>query len=829
MRFYAAPASRADHAERSPYVNPPSPRLTPLTLALGLLLSGPAQPQEWNCRPAPQGEWICTGTTQAGEPEPGAPVEAAPAPTVPAEPLDTPATGAPPVANDVPAAPLAAPPQPVTRTLPIDPAWALCPPLPDRQLAFPEVRDRELATTRLDADRIVSQGGERYELSGDAVVQRADQRLAADHILFDDLQRRVDATGQVRYDEPDLQFVAERAWLLLDREEGEIEPVEYRLYPAHARGEANILFLEGPERKRLRNATYTTCAEGSDAWRLRASEVRLKQDEGMGVARHARLEVRNIPVFYTPYISFPIDDRRRSGFLIPGVGNSDRGGFDLRLPYYWNIAANRDATLTPRYMEKRGLMLDTEWRYLGRRSEGQLDLAMLPGDDVFGDDRHLFSLQHRNTLGERLRIEADLNDVSDAAYFNDFGETLELTSITHLERRIDVIYQADWWRLQGRAQNFQTVDTSLLSRPYARMPQISLTTRPPARPYGLESSLGLEFTAFDHSRSGQVDTGNRLDLRPRLSLPLRRPAYEIIPALTVAHTQYDLERVDPTLDTTPSRTAPIFSLDNRVFFERQTALFGHDYLQTLEPRAFYLYAPARDHGEIPLFDSANRSFRFRELFAENRFTGADRVGDANQLALAVTSRYLDPLSGTARLTASIGQLFYFEDREVTLRNTAPLEQRQSDIAGELEVKLPGPWSLYSDALWNPDDASTRQSNTGIQYRGGQRRVANLSYRYTKGSLAQLDASWLWPLSRHWHLAGRWNYSLLRNRTQEGLFGAEYDTCCWAFRVAWRTLLLSGVEEEYDRGLYLEWELKGMTSLGDKVEALLKSGILGYRP
>ena len=723
----------------------------------------------------------------------------------------------------------ASPPSAPATSGPVDPAWALCPPLPERQFDFPLVGDREQLPTLLDADRAESLGGGQYMLRGSAVVQRADQRIAADEILFDDLQRTLDASGRVEFDEPDLHLEAKRVRLLLDSDEGEIQEVEYLLYPAHARGAASTLLLDGRDHKRLLDATYTTCAYGSDAWRLRASQVRLDQKEGMGVARHARLEVGNVPVFYTPYISFPIDDRRRSGFLTPGFGSSDRRGFDLRLPYYWNIAANRDATLVPRLLNKRGLMLDTEWRYLGRRSEGQLDLVVLPGDDAYGADRHLVAYRHQGTLGERARIEADLNDVSDAAYFNDFGESLELTSITHLERRLDATYLGDWWQLQGRAQNFQTVDPAILSRPYARLPQISLGMRPPARPLGIESSLNAEFTAFDHSRSGQVDTGNRLDLRPRFSLPLRRTAYEIIPALTIAHTQYDLERIDPALDPTPSRTTPVFSLDNRVFFERDTTLLGKSYLQTLEPRAFYLYAPARDHGAIPLFDSGRRTFRFRELFAENRFTGADRVGDANQLALAVTSRYFDPLTGTDRLRASIGQLFYFEDREVSLGDPAPQEQEKSDIAGELEVALPGPWSLYSDALWHPDDGSTRKSNTGLHYRGGARKVANLSYRYTKGSLAQLDASWLWPLSRHWHLAGRWNYSLQDSRTLEALFGAEYDTCCWALRLAWRTMILNGIDGEHDQSLFLEWELKGMTSLGDKVESLMKSGILGYRP
>lgn len=808
--------------------------LSPLPLLItGLLAGAPADAQDWDCVRDDAGNWVCGMVERIP-----APAMAPPAPPAPSATTATPVAeelhqDALPAARPSPSEPNATPvPAAATRPLPASGAkWPLCPPLPDRQLQFTGTEDREQAETRLHADHAESLPDDIYELQGQAVIVRADQRVEADYLRFDDRNGVADAKGRVRYDDPGLHLEAERAHLLVNTDEGEISPADYLLYPAHGRGEAETVFLEGPERKRLMAATYTTCAYGSDAWRLRASQVTLKQDEGVGVARNARLEIGNVPVFYTPYISFPIDDRRKSGFLIPSYGSSSESGFDLRVPYYWNIAPDRDATITPRYMDKRGLMLGTEFRYLNRDNEGQLDFSFLPSDDAYGQDRHIAGYRHEGTIGDRIRVEADLNDVSDEDYFEDFGNSLELTSITHLERRIDGTYHADAWSLTGRLQHYQTVASNIapVNRPYARLPQLHFSARPQAHPFGLESTLDADITAFEHSRDDLVDTGNRIDLRPRISLPVRRTAYEVIPALTLAHTVYDLERVDPALDDAPSRTAPIFSLDNKIYFERDARLLGRRYLQTLEPRAFYLYAPEKDHGDLPLFDSAERTFRFRELFSENRFTGADRVGDANQLALAVTSRYLDMDTGTERLRASIGQLFYFEDREVTLRNTPALDSSTSELAGELEVYLSPVWSLAADALWDPEDGTTSKSNLGIHYRGDQRQLANLSYRYTKGALSQLDGSWLWPLGARWHLAGRWYYSLLNNATLEGLFGVEYDTCCWAMRMAWRTIRNDSASGDSNKALYLEWELKGMTSLGDKVESLMKSGILGYQP
>ncbi len=827
-------------------------RRTRLALAVGLAAIQPTQAAEWQCRQDRSGDWVCRAerpTPPALEPTPVAPPVTTPteAPvtepsnaTAPIPAVDTPATDQPTVApvetGTLPADEAAAPTPPSTETrltplrrAPERPVWDLCPPWPAREITF-FADPQQTGPTQLSADRAESRGNEVYQLDGNAVVREPQQQLSADHILYDGFKGTVDAEGSVRLDEPNLRMTADKAHVLTETQEGTIENADFLLYLAHARGASPTVFLEGPNRKRLLDATYTTCAYDSDTWRLRGSEVTLKQDKGEGVARHARLEVHNVPVFYTPYITFPIDDRRKSGLLTPSYGNSDESGLDVRVPYYWNIAPHRDATITPRHMEKRGLMLDSEFRYLNLTNEGELDFTFLPSDDAFGQDRHLVGYQHEGTLGERVRIEADLKDVSDQDYFEDFGDVLNLTSTTHLERRLDGTYRGDWWSLTGRLQHYQTVDSDIAaaSRPYERLPQISLRARPDWNHFGLEYDLQAEATAFDHSRNKLVDTGNRYDLTPKVSLPLRRSAYEITPALSLRHTQYDLDRVDMTKDDAPSRTAPIFSLDNKLFLERNTGLLGGQYLQTLEPRAFYLYAADRDHSDIPVFDSANRTFRFSELFSENRFSGGDRVGDANQLALAVTTRYLDPVSGTEKLRASVGELFYFRDREVTLRGGDPDTDSRSEYAGELAVNLTSRWSLSADALWDPQEEITTKSNTSLSYRGGRRKLANLSYRSTRPTLEQVDASWLWPLSPAWHMVGRWNYDLEDNRTLEGIAGLEYQSCCWAARIAWQKVLNDADKEKSNYALYMELELKGLTSIGDKVESVLQDGILGYR-
>jgi LPS-assembly protein len=741
------------------------------------------------------------------------------------------------------ASPEPAPPEADASLPPVEPdlvqpdlpyQWRLCPPLPARDFYEPRGGDREAAQSLLTSDYAVRARDGIFELEGRAVAQRGDQRIAADRLIYDANLDTVDALGTVRYDEPDLTVQASEAHFDLATDTGNAQDVDFLIYSSHARGRSSTAFIDGPGLRRFEEATYSTCAYGSNAWRLRAATVRINSEEGWGRAKHARLEIKHVPVAYTPHISFPIDDRRKTGFLVPSWGTSDTGGFEFQAPFYWNIAPNRDATLIPRYLNKRGYMLGSEFRYLNRKNSGRFYGEYLPSDDELdGETRHFVSIRHDGRLGERWRTTLDVKDVSDDFYLDDLGDSLSASSTPTLERRGTLDYNGGWWQLRTEAQNFETLDgRPERRRPYERLPAVDLLADPDWSPLGLRPSLFSEAVRFQHPADNERDTGTRLYLAPRLALPIRRTAFNVTPALTLTHAQYDLDRVeDPGLNDQPSRTLPVFSLDSTVFFERDMKLFDAPYLQTLEPRLFYLYVPEVNQEDIPLFDTGRRTLAYRQLFAENRFNGIDRIGDANQIALAVTTRFLDPDTGDERFRASVGELFYLEDREVTLQEDTDdkLTDSRSDIAAELHVELFPRWTVVADGIWDPLDGQAQESNFALHYRAGRRQLANLSYRFRRNEIQQIDASLLWPLGRSWHVLGRWNYDFQTKELLEGLAGIEYDTCCWAFRFVARSYF--SVDEDanaLDNASYLfQLELKGFTSVGDKIESVLQDGILGY--
>ncbi|MFA7388506.1 MAG: LPS assembly protein LptD, partial [Thiohalobacteraceae bacterium] len=691
----------------------------PLLAALiaGLLLPASAGAQDapgsaWQCRPDGRGGWQCTPAT-AGDTAPSAtprgtaqgtaPARTAPVTTTPpAETAPTPAT--PPVAP-IPDSSEPTPPLPQRRaadktTEPVfgadlhseerDSPWALC-----GARSRPDLPAADLRGSELSADHAETEG-QVYILAGDAVIDRAGRRVQADRIRYDEALGEVRAEGNVRLDEATLNLTGSSARLLLDSDQGEIQDVRYRVYAQHARGRAETARQESAVRKVFEEATYTTCDEEREAWRLNARNVVLREDEGVGTARHAWLEIADVPVLYTPYMSFPIDDRRKSGLLVPSWGSSQNSGAEFALPYYWNIAPHRDATITPRLLAKRGLQMQGEFRYLNPTNSGALGLEYLPGDREFNDeDRRLVRIDHSGRPFARLSTAVHAADVSDDRYFEDLGTDLEVSSTTHLERLAQATYFGTGWSLTGRVQDFQTVDRTIPSAAdaYARLPQLLFHAAPRTRPYGVELDLASELVQFDHD---DLVTGTRLDLQPKASLPLGGAAWFLTPAASVRYTQYKLEDQPANQPEDPSRTTPIASLDSGLFFERNLGWFGNDLLQTLEPRAFYLYVPHRDQSDLPVFDTALRDFSFYQMFEDNRFTGADRMGDANQLTLAATTRLLDPGTGTQYASLSLGEIFYFRDREVTLyNNQAAADQSRSNLVAELDLRLSQSWKTVA--------------------------------------------------------------------------------------------------------------------------------------
>ncbi|SEP62983.1 LPS-assembly protein [Ectothiorhodospira magna] len=699
--------------------------------------------------------------------------------------------------------------------------WSLCAPRPEPapRLA-PEDQRLHLSADHAFIDR---DGVSRLE--GDVTLQDRYRSLWADRIHYDEQRGFLDTTGNVRLETTSgIAFDSPGGFLYLDTETGRFKDARYRYDPRHVRGEARILEPQGPDRLSLQGATFTTCDPGQDEWLLSAEQVTLNRDTGQGTANSVLLRFYGVPLLYTPWITFPIDDRRKTGLLPPRFGTSDNTGTDLLIPLYLNLAPHRDATLGLRLMDSRGAMVTSEFRYLNPNSEGRLQLDHLPNDTRYGEDRTLTAWDHHWRIRPALHAHITGTDVSDDRYFRDLGNALDDTGITHLERRADLIYSGQGWTLLGRVQDFQTLDDSLSgnNRPYKRLPQVLYQGQWAPRPGSWAYRMRGEWVAFE--RDNTV-TARRTDLMPEISRPFQGAAWFFTPGLKYQFTHYDLDQQPAGVASHLSRTVPIASLDAGLFLDRP--LEGGR-LQTLEPRLYYLYVPYREQDDIPLFDTAQFDFSFDQLFRDHRFSGPDRVADANQLTTALTTRLIDGHSGTERLRASLGQIHYFEDRRVTLQDTDTAHTASSSaLVGEAGVRLGDHWSARGSIQWDPRREQTERASTHVQYRLDGRRVINLGHRYREDLLEQTDLSFAWPLSPQWEMVGRWAYSLRDDRDLEILAGLEYKRCCWAFQLVSRRYLNDGATNEYNDGIYFQLILKGLGSLGTGLGDLLSEGVLGY--
>jgi LPS-assembly protein len=833
MRFYGTLASRNGNGSRDLSV---SCQYLFGKLSIGLLywagIAGAvANSADWNCRPAADGDaWVCDAAS-AGAAQFAAVSAEADAP-VGEEPPETPTSDSAKLGDEPPAI---RPQEPLTedgaaRSIPTEydyGTWSLCPPMPRRDVTFSDgPADDGKITTELTGLSATIYQEQIYELEGEAVAQHGNQRIAADHLIYDAEAGTLDARGHVQLDEPDYALSGSRARLLIGQDRGELYDVEYQAFEKHARGTAEVASQKNKNLRRFKKATYTTCPPGKNAWQLNARKVILEQDTGVGTAKHVYVELKDIPVFYSPYISFPIDDRRKSGFLVPSYGQSQESGTELRVPYYWNIAPNRDATITPRYLSRRGLQMIGEFRYLTPRHEGQIDVEYLRHDEELDDrNRALYSIDHVGRLAPRLGISAKAKHVSDKTYFDDLGNSLNVTSATHLEQRADATYAGDGWFVQTLVQNFQTIDETIPSadRPYKRLPQLLFQLHPKTAPLGTEMELRAETVRFD--QNGRL-TGSRVDLKPEISRPFTGTAYFVTPRLGLRYTTYNLHDTAPDEPSSPSRTIPIASLDSGLFFDRNLTLASSRMVHTLEPRLYYLYVPEKNQDDLPVFDTAKFDFNFQQMFRDNRFSGADRQGDSNQLTLALTSRLFDPASGVERIAGSIGSIVYFRNRDVVLPGETPETDSTSNLVGGLRVNPGAAWQMGGGLQWDPQTTRVDRASVNLRYWPDRGHLANLSYQYRRGVLQQIDISSLWYITPSWHGIFRWYHSLRDEKLLEGLIGVEYENCCWAFRTVVRNFINDSGGDSTTLLLF-QLELKGLTSVGHAIDDLLEDEILGY--
>jgi LPS-assembly protein len=528
----------------------------------------------------------------------------------------------------------------------------------------------------------------------------------------------------------------------------------------------------------------------------------------VGYGKGAKFRFKGVPLLYFPWFTFPIDDRRKTGFLMPGIGNNSDTGLELSAPFYWNIAPNQDAVIEPRWFSNRGFMLTGQYRFLTRRSNGQLDFDYMPDDRETGEERYYTQFRHLATPAARWKTELVYERVSDNRYFQDYGTSLRQTARQFLRSSATVRGVGRYWDLELMADDFQVIDENVPpdSEPYRRVPRLAFWMDQPLAGSPLTFGLDAELVYFDRD-VGAV--GGRVDLYPRLYWDQYNRWGFIKPSVGYRYRGYDLDYDGAPGDESPSVGTTIASLDAGLVFDRFTADGGY---QTLEPRLFYLYVPYEEQDRLPLFDTGEFTFGFSQLFNHNRFAGGDRQGDANQLSLAISTRKFASADGSEKWSLGIGQIFYFQDRRVQLDGLPPETADLSPFLGEFTWYFSPRLSTVASIQWDWDRSELDLGSFGLRYSGANGEQIAFDYRYRNEEVDQFDFRIFWPISERWRILSRVNYSFADDDLLEFQGGVEYESCCWAVRTVVRRYLKDR-DGDYRDGIYLEMNLKGLARVG----------------
>ena len=658
-------------------------------------------------------------------------------------------------------------------------------------------------------------------MTGGVLLRRDDKLAAAEAARYDPEQRALFLEGGVRYEDTGTQIHSDLAEFGYGTGRIRFEGANFSLGSSNARGAAEALEINENGTLSLDGVEYTTCPPGSEDWLLHGKSIVLDTREGVGTAKGMKLQFKGVPILYLPYISFPIGDARKSGLLTPEIGSSGRSGNEIRLPYYWNIAPNYDATITPRLLTSRGLQLETSFRYLTRRNEGSITADYLPDDNIVDQARHQLRFGHRTLWDNGWRNRINFREVSDSQYFEDLGGSLSMSSITHLNRHVSFDYYSEHLSFFAQAQDYQTIDDAILStdEPYRRLPQVLVNAHWPASFF----KLGLDSELVNFDRDTGV-TGWRFNATPSVEIPITRPGWFFTPAIALDYTQYDLNNTLPGEATDPTRTVPVTSVDTGLVLERTMSSAGR--IQTIEPRLLYVNIPYRDQDGLPVFDTIAPDINLVQLYRKNRFLGADRIGDTEQVSLGVTTRVLDLDTGREMMTATIGQTRYFGDRDVALPGMPVSTFEKSDYIAQVRFGLFENVNFDLGHQWGTGADGTTKSEARLQYLPANNKILNLAYRFRRDSLEQGDLSWSWPMGTRWNFVGRYNFSFRDEEVLEQFFGLEYESCCWGLRLVSRRHI-STRDGTRDSSFGLQLVLKGMTSVGTAADKLLERGILGY--
>lgn len=691
----------------------------------------------------------------------------------------------------------------------------------------PQTSNRE--PVYIEADRIDGYYQREVEATGNVHMRRGDETLTADRVKYYQSSDEIEVDGNAMLERPDDTLWGTYLQMNLNDDTGELTDPRYLQKDGSGRGDAKLLLLHGEKQYRFKKARYTTCPEGNNDWYILADDLEVDKNKKEGTARRATILFKDVPVLYLPWMSFSYGNERKTGFLSPIMGNSSRRGIELSIPFYWNIAPNYDATITPRLMSRRGLMLNNEFRYIGHTLNGRFLLDYLPNDLITNTKRYGVQLNHYQNLGAGWFGMVNFNKVSDYNYFRDLGSNILVTSQTNLLQQAFASYFSELGRngtfsFSTLAQQFQTVQDprAPIISPFKILPRFTVNTSK-RNVYGFDFDLASSWSNFAHPT---LPHGQRLTLLPGVSFPLENSFGFVRPRMSLHYTHYSLNK--PTSSATDekyfNRTVPIFSLDSGIAMERNTTLGNQSFVQTIEPRIFYTYIPYRNQQLLPNFDSAEMDFSYPQLFLERRFSGEDRINDANEVTMAVSSRLIHSATGNEFLRVSAGQRIRFTERRVLL-NSPQVTRAGSDFIAEISGNLTQSIKTDSGIQLNQNNFMVEKIRTGVSYRPAPGQIVNAGYRFTRDVLEQVDLSTQWTFLKNWQGFLAINYSLKNDKLIAGLVGLEYNACCWALRLVANRF--TDASQSTSTNFFVQLELNDLMRIGTNPIDVLRQGIPGY--
>jgi LPS-assembly protein len=667
-------------------------------------------------------------------------------------------------------------------------------------------------------DRIVNFDDNVELVKGSTVV-------TADHAVYRNLEDQIDASGNVRVLRNGDCYVGDSMSMGLDSGAGVVINPAYKLLRNNGQGKGEKIDFLDAERSVIHQGTYSTCEGLNPDWYLKADTMSLDTGLDTGRAYGSVVMFKGVPILAAPSafgLSFPLSSSRHSGLLAPSFGSTTKGGFELGLPYYFNIAPNRDLTVSPKLIQKRGLQMGLDGRYLGTTYAGETKLEFLLNDRQTETNRYALSSIHTQTLMPQLALAWNVNLASDDNYPADFSNSISQTAVRVLPRDVSLAYSGSFWSATLLTSNYLVLQDPLapIVKPYDRLPQLTLHAGK-FDVMGLDWSVDSILTRFSHPT---LVNGDREVLQAQVSAPIVQPGYFIVPKISLHASAYQVTDPISRTQTNSQRAVPTFSVDSGLVFERQAKFFGSEMTQTLEPRLFYVNTPYRDQSMLPNFDSAPADFNFAQMFSENRFVGNDRIGDANQLTAALISRYIE-VDGAERIKLAIGQRFSFGDQKVTL--SAIDRQSRSDLLLAASGRLTDALSVDTGLQISQSDRQSVRANYGLRWQPAPKKLLNVEYRFQRDVLKQIDVSGQWPVADRWYAVGRMNYSILDKKLVEGLAGFEYKQDCWSFRFIAQRFITTSASS--NTGFSMQLELSGLGKLGTNTLDALKRGISGYQP